>query len=265
MNNSIAKYVILILAVGVLLPALAIASTITTANGVGADTHITRSDPNSNFGSEDHFSIKNDSGTGDVDRKGYIRFDVGCLSNAISSATLSLTFVTAAAGSANTNTFNVFGLSNEDGDLWSESDINWSNAPANNQSSGTGFTSDAVFLGTFTITLSQLGDSIPFTSPQLIEFLNNDTNGLVTLMLSRQSPASLHNQAFASKENLSFEAPSLTLIECPADITGDDLVNVSDLLILLGSWGIDFGDITCDGTTNVTDLLALLGAWGLCP
>ncbi|HRP62048.1 MAG TPA: M12 family metallo-peptidase [Phycisphaerales bacterium] len=55
---------------------------------------------------------------------------------------------------------------------------------------------------------------------------------------------------------------------CPADLTGDGNIDVSDLLILLGSWGPCAGcpaDITGDNNVDVSDLLALLGAWGPCP
>jgi hypothetical protein len=51
---------------------------------------------------------------------------------------------------------------------------------------------------------------------------------------------------------------------CAADLTGDGVVAVSDLLILLGAWGTPGGDVTGDGATDVADLLALLAAWGSC-
>ena len=50
-----------------------------------------------------------------------------------------------------------------------------------------------------------------------------------------------------------------------ADLNGDDEVNVTDLLMLLGNWGCTgLGDINNDSVVNVTDLLLLLGAWGVC-
>ncbi len=52
---------------------------------------------------------------------------------------------------------------------------------------------------------------------------------------------------------------------CPADLTGDGVVNVSDFLALLAAWGTPDGDIDGDGDTGVTDFLELLGAWGPCP
>jgi len=54
---------------------------------------------------------------------------------------------------------------------------------------------------------------------------------------------------------------------CPADLNGDGVVNVSDLLLLLSAWGPNVGhaaDLTGDGVVNVSDLLLLLGAWGAC-
>jgi len=58
--------------------------------------------------------------------------------------------------------------------------------------------------------------------------------------------------------------------DCPGDLNGDGVVNVSDLLILLGNWGECpgtaecVGDLNDDGVVNVSDLLILLGAWGEC-
>jgi hypothetical protein len=55
---------------------------------------------------------------------------------------------------------------------------------------------------------------------------------------------------------------------CPADINGDGIVDVSDLLALLGAWGPNPGhpaDINDDGVVDVSDLLHLLSGWGDCP
>jgi hypothetical protein len=51
---------------------------------------------------------------------------------------------------------------------------------------------------------------------------------------------------------------------CPADINGDGLVDVVDVLALLAAWGTDGADINGDGITDVVDLLVLIAAWGEC-
>jgi hypothetical protein len=52
---------------------------------------------------------------------------------------------------------------------------------------------------------------------------------------------------------------------CPADISGNGVVDTVDFLALLQAWGSAGGDVNCDGTTNTVDFLALLQAWGPCP
>ncbi len=58
---------------------------------------------------------------------------------------------------------------------------------------------------------------------------------------------------------------------CPADLTGDGVVDVSDLLMLLSAWGVCPDGSSCnadlngDGFVDVSDLLMLLAAWGACP
>jgi hypothetical protein len=64
--------------------------------------------------------------------------------------------------------------------------------------------------------------------------------------------------------------------ECPADIappTGNGIVNVDDLLAVIGGWGpcaspcspSCIADVVQDCVVNVDDLLAVIGAWGSCP
>jgi hypothetical protein len=55
-------------------------------------------------------------------------------------------------------------------------------------------------------------------------------------------------------------------VGCSADLDGDNGVDVSDILILIGAWGLSDHrvDINGDGIVNVPDLLALLSSWGPC-
>jgi hypothetical protein len=75
---------------------------------------------------------------------------------------------------------------------------------------------------------------------------------------------------FVNKASEAFEvdASDELIIEpaCPADINGDSIVNVNDLLEVVGSWGEENvpADINGDGDVNVTDLLLVVSMWGPC-
>ena len=57
------------------------------------------------------------------------------------------------------------------------------------------------------------------------------------------------------------------VITNPADINGDGVVDVADMLLLLGAWGVCDNQTGCiedlngDGTIDVADMLEMLGAW----
>ncbi len=59
---------------------------------------------------------------------------------------------------------------------------------------------------------------------------------------------------------------------CPADLTGDDQVNIDDIFAVLGLWGncpdpcppYCTGDLTEDCAVNIDDIFAILGQWGPC-
>lgn len=51
----------------------------------------------------------------------------------------------------------------------------------------------------------------------------------------------------------------------PGDITGDGVVNVADLLMVINSWGVCAGcpaDVVTDGIVNVQDMLFVINNWG---
>jgi hypothetical protein len=54
---------------------------------------------------------------------------------------------------------------------------------------------------------------------------------------------------------------------CTGDINGDTIVDVTDLLEVVGDWGGLGGpaDVNGDGIVDVVDLLAVVDAWGACP
>jgi hypothetical protein len=58
-----------------------------------------------------------------------------------------------------------------------------------------------------------------------------------------------------------------TYWSCPADFNGDGAVDVTDLLVILGQWGLSADcvtDLNGDGEISINDFLVLLGTWGNC-
>ncbi|MDG2424933.1 MAG: hypothetical protein P8M22_13265 [Phycisphaerales bacterium] len=49
---------------------------------------------------------------------------------------------------------------------------------------------------------------------------------------------------------------------CSGDVTGDDTVNIEDLLGIIGSWGSSNDDQNNDGVTDISDLLLVLDVFG---
>jgi hypothetical protein len=58
-----------------------------------------------------------------------------------------------------------------------------------------------------------------------------------------------------------------TVLICTADVNGDEVINVQDLLLVVGAFGNAGGpeDINGDGIVNVQDLLQVIATWGPCP
>ncbi|MCH2135501.1 MAG: hypothetical protein MK101_02840 [Phycisphaerales bacterium] len=52
---------------------------------------------------------------------------------------------------------------------------------------------------------------------------------------------------------------------CGADLSGDGVIDVQDLDLVLADWGTAEGDVTGDGITTILDVLEVLMAWGACP
>jgi hypothetical protein len=59
----------------------------------------------------------------------------------------------------------------------------------------------------------------------------------------------------------------ITSCDCVGDLDGDDSVGVTDLLQLLGVWGVCDNceeDLNGNGVVDVSDILQLIGFWGEC-
>jgi hypothetical protein len=56
---------------------------------------------------------------------------------------------------------------------------------------------------------------------------------------------------------------------CPADASGNGVVDMDDLLLVMEQWGTPCvlcqADVDLDGNVDVNDLFAILQGWGPCP
>lgn len=222
-------------------------TTVTTATGtMGADSYIQFGAATTNFGTQTSVVAKyggNDTGT--TNRKIYLRFDVSSLGAAVDTASLSLTVALNNGGSTNTTpqnfTLALYGLNDGStagagflGEDWGETALNWNNAPANIVSgagagnaartgTGTANGGEAVLLAVFNVTSADVVNSVVLAASgsSLVDFLNEDTNGHVTFIVTRTgwtsgggTPAPTQggsNLGFFSKENVNGGLPTLSL------------------------------------------------------
>ena len=210
----------------------AAALTITTADGVGADTYVRwregEAETDTNYGDATTVRVLDprilNSTAFSNTRKPYLRFDLSAVGDdVVTAATLQLTYAGTATGELRDSEIQVFGLDDGDpGESWGELDITWTNAPGNFQSCCNFDGNVTSFLGEFTREGDlPAGEIVSFSSAALLNFLNADTDGQVTLMLAgvgNGDPGVF--SAFTSKEsanvaNGTAQAPTLELDVVP--------------------------------------------------
>jgi fibronectin-binding autotransporter adhesin len=179
-------------------PALHGAVTISTTNGLGADTYLsndsqTGEGPGSVHGLAQSFNHRVYAGT--RMKLLYVRFDKGNNLINYAGSTITLNF----GGAGRTRTCTVFGLKDGDiGEAWGESTVCYSNAPGIAWTNGTPLaqfptinSNRMVALGTMPNFESPTGDQTSSASSlDLQSFLESDTDGLVTLLFLTTSDSS---------------------------------------------------------------------------
>lgn len=121
----------------------------------------------------------------------------------------------------------------------------------------------------------EIDDDSDFSSPAIsfdtFDNINNvDLSALQTETeyFWRARPVNLVGEGTSNPDFRSFTTIGFTEPEdCLGDLSGDNVVDTTDLGILLGAFGAsDVGDLNDDGITDTTDLGTLLGAFGTtCP
>ena len=169
-----------------------------------------------NLGSSPDLIVKGTEPVASSTRKAYVRFDVSSISGLVTDAELSFQIGLVPSASPNpvaNHDVAVFGLlDSAPGQNWGELSITWNNAPSNNLASGTLF-DNSVSLGAVTKPPTiAVGDEISLTGQPLIDFLNADTDGFVTFLLSDVIPI-VSSARIASRENTVALGPRLTFTE----------------------------------------------------
>ncbi|MFG0254650.1 MAG: FecR domain-containing protein [Rhodopirellula sp. JB053] len=151
-------------------------------------------------------------------RKAFMRFDLASLTDGeIVEAVLQLQGVETNIGYASMMpdaTFAVYGLTDESQDFWDASEINWMNSPANAGNTVRLMQSDVQLIGRFVVPQSDPAGRFEVSGETLADFLSEDTNGVVTLIIIPETvgePGESYVHGFASKRHPFLPAPTLRL------------------------------------------------------
>ena len=240
--------------------------------------------PETNFGSADSVVVKA-WGAG-PNRKGYVKWDLSSVTDPTTNARLQIQGVNDSPELV--QALDVYLLNDGDvGEGWNETALTWNNAPANIITSSVDFDeARSTYLGQ--LPLSQpvrAGQLHTMLSQALIDAINNDTDGNLTLMFAivNQGPTGL---SFGTKEDtdgnpaqgwtVPFVEATLVLndpadVLPPPDIPGDaDLdrdVDDDDVAALAANWQTPsgatwaMGDFNDDGAVNDIDATLLATNW----
>jgi hypothetical protein len=213
---------------------------VTTSQGHGADARTRLADGQTNFGADPTLRMGYHTGSSSNTQKSWLRFDLaaaGIMAAKAGSVTLKLKMVESGVGGlgvnklSKPNTFYVYGLvDGHPGDAntsgWTESNITWSNAPGNKLASRYALQSQAAHSGTYLFSFTRTGKGLGAMTfsradyPTLLSFIQADTNGSVTFVITRYTAGSTatgadletYIHAVASKEHTTAPAPELDVL-----------------------------------------------------
>lgn len=194
---------------------------ITTAFGHGKDSYIQPGrGMRTDFGKHPFLRVKRSGEPKpDLNRKGYMAFDLSKFAGqTIEDAELVLTIEPSELGFASfvpDSTFAVYGVTDESQDGWDENELTWNQAPAHDPEQAERFqpmASKVKLLGKFEIAQGINRGTRKLRGKDLADFLNADTNKIVTLIICRETNENADSglvHAFATKENDTRSAPML--------------------------------------------------------
>jgi hypothetical protein len=195
---------------------------ISSAMGRGKDAYVQPLSPSQNT-SDILLLVKNsaDRKSGYL-RKAYVGLDLAPVQGMrILDAQLSFTYVPTGMGFASEcpdATFAVYGLIDESLDGWDDRTLRWDNAPANRAGGAELDASKVVKLGTFQIVQGAAQGVRSISGDALVKFLNQDTNGIVSFIVVRETLGSGRSDlvhGFAGKAHPHLPPPTLKVTVTP--------------------------------------------------
>ncbi len=193
-------------------------TSISTAFGSGKDTYVRRMPDYESTGSRPVIMVKH-SDLADSwrnERRGYITFDLkGVPVGSVKEAQLILDPEPSGYGFSTMvpdSRFAIYGITDESLDRWDEVEMDWASAPAANDEGP--LQGSARRLAEFWIPRGGSGSPLTIRSDALAEFLREDTNGLASFIIIREtgendSSGLVH--AFASREHPTARPPTLRI------------------------------------------------------
>ena len=192
---------------------------LSTGYGRGKDSYIESSEQDRNFGRDAYFRVKHTSIQPHLNRKGYVAFDLSRFAGrGFENAEFTLAIAPSDLGFATLvpdSTFYIYGLTGEAADGWDETTLTSRNAPAHDPASTGRNLPDpdkTIRLGSFTIAQGVNRGNCNLRGPALTDFLNADTNGIVTFIICRETDETARSglvHAFATKKSGSNTPPLL--------------------------------------------------------
>lgn len=192
---------------------------ISTAFGRGKDSYIQGNAKAHNFGRDAFFRVKRCDLQPDLNRKGYVCFDVSKFKGReLEDAEFTLHIEPSDLGFATLvpdSSFAIYGLSDEREDTWEEDGLTWLAAPAHDPQQvarNVPVASKVKLLGRFQIPQGMTRGTRSVRSQELTDFLKSDTNGLVTFIICRETDETASGglvHAFATKESGNNTPPML--------------------------------------------------------
>ena len=155
---------------------------ITTADGTGGDALVKQDAPTTNY-DQDYLEVRHNKY---YSRHTYLRWDLSTLSGTATDASMKV--MVAFAQSIPVD-MAVYGLNDGNaGESWTESTITWNNAPGNDTAVHDLLAGEVTLLGTLSAPVGTVaGDILTFSTPDLVNFINADTDDQVTIILVNDS------------------------------------------------------------------------------